>query len=289
MDISRLVHDVETELFTFDPKAFNKNSETSVHSLFLSIHSMLNLYETVHDKKLKRADQAELESSLMRLFQLVGPSLEFVTPESRTQLAVVLRSLDKFNASTFFTLLKPIVGSLPSLAAQLGKKAPTVMIEGRDFYLDQAGQDRIEDIFVHLFRNSLDHGFTDSDLGHIQIRLEHEDNATRICYQDSGRGLNLAVLRKKGLERQLIQAEASDEQVANLIFVSGMSSADQVTEISGRGVGMEAVKAFVNYLGGTLQLTLGGPGGVPERRRFTLIIQLPAQTTVPERSPALAA
>ncbi|WP_176736794.1 7TM diverse intracellular signaling domain-containing protein [Oligoflexus tunisiensis] len=289
MEISRIVHDVETELFTFDPKTFKKENETYIQGMIKRIHNKLNLYETVHDKNLKRGDQAELEASLMRLFQLMGPTLEIVSQESRTQLAHVLSSLDKFNASTFCTLLKPVVGSLSSLAAQLGKKTPTVMIEGRDFYLDQAGQDRIEDIFVHMFRNSLDHGFTDSDLGHIQIRLEHEANTTRISYQDSGRGLNMAVLRKKGLERHLIEANASEDQVANLIFVSGISSAQKVTEISGRGVGMEAVKAFVAYLGGTLQLVLGGPGGTSEHRRFTLVIQLPAQNIVPERKHALAA
>jgi two-component sensor histidine kinase len=288
-DVSRIVHDVETELFAYDIKDFDQEDEVYLLGLLERISSILNTYETVHDKKLKRADQAELESSLMRLSQLMGPTLELVSNESRTQLALVLSSLDKFNASTFCTLIKPVVGSLPSLAAQLGKKSPTVLIEGRDFYLDQAGQDRIEDIFVHMFRNSLDHGFGESDMGQIQIRLEHENNETRIHYQDNGAGLNLAALRKKGLEKNLITADASDDTVANLIFVSGVSSAQKVTEISGRGVGMEAVKAFVETLGGHLQLELGGPGGTAQHRRFSLVIHLPAQSLLQARSPSMAA
>ncbi|MDQ3235896.1 MAG: ATP-binding protein, partial [Pseudobdellovibrionaceae bacterium] len=234
-------------------------------------------------------DQAELESSLMRLSQLVGPNGDLASTESRAQLAVILSSLDKFNAGTFCNLIKPVIGSLPSLARQLGKKAPTVMIEGRDFYLDQAGQDRIEDIFVHMFRNSLDHGFKDTDMGQIKIRLEHDDKDTRIVYHDSGAGLNLAVLRNMGLEKNLIAADAKDEEVANLIFISGISSAQKVTEISGRGVGMEAVQAFVEHLGGRLELVLGGPGGSPQHRRFSLVIDLPPQSLVQERTPSLAA
>jgi two-component sensor histidine kinase/PAS domain-containing protein len=288
-DVSRIVHDVETELFAYDIKDFDKDDESYLLGLLDRISDNLNLYETVHDKKLKRGDQAELESSLMRLSQLMGPTLELVSHESRAQLAHVLSSLDKFNASTFCTLIKPVMGSLPSLAAQLGKKAPSVMIDGRDFYLDQAGQDRIEDIFVHMFRNSLDHGFAENEQGEIRIRLEHENNQTLIHYQDSGAGLNLALLRKKGLEKNLITAHASDDKVANLIFVSGVSSAQKVTEISGRGVGMEAVKAFVESLGGHLELVLGGPGGTPQHRLFTLVIQLPAQNLVQERPRPMAA
>jgi two-component sensor histidine kinase/PAS domain-containing protein len=288
-DVSRIVHDVETELFAYEIKDFSKKDEVYLLSLLERISTTLNTYEAVHDKKLKRADQAELESSLMRLSQLMGPTLELVSQESRSQLALVLSSLDKFNASTFCTLMRPVVGSLPSLSLQLGKKPPTVLIEGRDFYLDQAGQDRIEDIFVHMFRNSLDHGFTDSDAGQIHIQLKHENNQTCIHYQDSGAGLNLVLLRKKGLEKNLISADASDDQVAHLIFVSGISSAQKITEISGRGVGMEAVKAFVEQLGGELQLVLGGPGGSAQHRRFSIVIQLPAQHLVQERPRSLAA
>jgi two-component sensor histidine kinase/PAS domain-containing protein len=288
-DVSRIVHDVETELFAYDIRDFDKEDEVYLLGLLERISTKLNTYEMVHDKKLKRADQAELESSLMRLSQLMGPTLELVSQESRSQLAVVLSSLDKFNASTFCTLIKPVVGSLPSLAAQLGKKSPAVVIDGQDFYLDQAGQDRIEDIFVHMFRNSLDHGFTEQDQGRIMIHLKHENNQTLIHYEDTGAGLNLVVLRKKGLERKLIASDASDETVANLIFVSGVSSAQKITEISGRGVGMEAVKAFVETLGGQLQLVLDGQGRTADHRRFSLVIRLPAQNLVQERAQPKAA
>jgi chemotaxis protein histidine kinase CheA len=287
--VSRIVHDVETELFAYDIRDFDKEDEVYLVRLLERISTILNTYEMVHDKKLKRADQAELESSLMRLSQLMGPTLELVSQESRSQLAVVLSSLDRFNASTFCTLIKPVVGSLPSLAAQLGKKSPTVVIDGQDFYLDQAGQDRIEDIFVHMFRNSLDHGFTDQDQGRIMIHLKHEDNQTLIHYEDSGAGLNLTILRKKGVERKLITADASEDTVANLIFVSGVSSAQKITEISGRGVGMEAVKAFVETLGGQLQLVLEGPGRTADHRRFSLVIRLPAQSLVQVRTQPKAA
>ncbi len=283
-DISKIVHEVETEMFSLNPKNFQEKDFNRIKEMLDSIATILITYEGVHDKKLKRADQANLETSLMRLSQLVGPTLDLVSKESRIQLAAILSSLDRFSANSFCTLIKPVIGSLPSLAQQLGRKPPTVVIEGKDFYLDEAGQERIEDIFVHMFRNSLDHGFQESEQGQIQLRLQHDDQYTRILYQDNGAGLDLSILRKKGMERHLITSSASDAEVAGLIFVSGISSALKVTEISGRGVGMEAVKAFVEHLGGFLNLVLEGPGATPSHRRFTLAIHLPPQTQVADKS-----
>ncbi len=279
-DISRIVHDVETELFNLDQKNINTKDMAHVNEHIQQIRSVLDIYEFVHDQKLKRGDQAELESSLMQLSLLIGPTLNFVTTESRELLTKVLTRLDKFSANSFYMLIKPVVASLPSLARQLKKVPPTVVIEGQDFYLDSAGQERMEDIFVHLFRNSLDHGFSEQVSGKITLKIEHDGEETRIVYEDSGAGLNMAVLRAKGLEKNLIQSQATENEVAELIFLSGISSAHKVTEISGRGVGMEAVKAFVEKLGGHLHLALGAAGNAPTHRHFQLLIKLPPQNLV---------
>jgi HPt (histidine-containing phosphotransfer) domain-containing protein len=281
-ELSQVTHEVETDLFTFDLTQAAAAQHTQLQHQLARIRTLIQTYEQVHDIKLKRKDQAELELNLMKLSQLVGPNLAALPEEPRHQLARVLGSLDRFSANSFGTILRPLVSSLDGLAKMLGRQVPEVRIEGQDFYLDVAGQERIEDIFVHLFRNSLDHGFDPDLQGQITIQIEHTGDATRLIYQDNGSGLNLKVLKEKGLRSQHIHENASEEAVANLIFLTGISSATKVTEISGRGVGMEAVKAFIESLGGTLQLKLTGMGPSPDYRRFSLTLQLPPQIQVNE-------
>ncbi|HYX35097.1 MAG TPA: ATP-binding protein [Oligoflexus sp.] len=115
-----------------------------------------------------------------------------------------------------------------------------------------------------MLRNSIDHGMEStsdrrkarkSEEGLIRTRFEPMDGALEMRYRDDGSGLNLAKIKRVGMQRGLIQADENDPMTtANLIYQTGFSTAQSVTEISGRGVGMDAVRVLIENEGGEFSL-----------------------------------
>jgi two-component system chemotaxis sensor kinase CheA len=119
---------------------------------------------------------------------------------------------------------------------------------------------------MHLFRNAVDHGIEmpeerlqkgKPEQGRIRLDAELLPEGLKLIIGDDGRGLALSKLRQKGIEKGLIQPDESDPQkIAELIFASGFSTATTVTEVSGRGVGMDAVRCFLEEKGGSIHIQL---------------------------------
>ncbi|WP_141734950.1 7TM diverse intracellular signaling domain-containing protein [Oligoflexus tunisiensis] len=288
-EMSKMVHEVENGLFSFDRQKLGPvEREFSIKGL-KDIEELLNFYVMIHDEKLKRAAFADFEAALVRLSTLVVAHKDQMSAYLQREFTDILGRLDQLNVNSFHKALQPIISSLKPLAQQLGKQTPTVLIHGIDFYVEPDQTEMLEDIFVHAFRNSLDHGFAPEDQGEITLSIQHEESYTEIIYADNGRGLNLPVLQRKALDRNLITLEASEDEIAHTIFVPGISSAQVVTEISGRGVGMEAVRAFVKLLGGNVEVVLDGPGRQEGYRKFHLRIRLPVQKKIVQRNVHLVA
>ncbi len=153
------------------------------------------------------------------------------------------------------------------LAMALGKQV-RVRTEGDDTELDRSIIEAIKDPLMHLVRNAVDHGIEDPAEreaagkpveGTIVIRASHEGGQVTIEMQDDGRGIALDKVRDRGIERGLIDADAaktlSDRETIELIFQPGFSTADKVTNLSGRGVGMDVVKINVGRIGGNVEVT----------------------------------
>lgn len=288
-EMSKMVHQLENGLFSFDRNQLGPaEREFSLKGL-KGIEEMLNFYVMIHDEKLKRGAFADFEAALVRLSTLVVEHREQMSAYLQREFSEILSRLDQLNVNSFHKALQPIITSLKPLAEQLGKRPPMVLIKGVDFYVEPDQTEMLEDIFVHAFRNSLDHGFTTEDQGEITLTIEHAEDYTEITYADNGKGLNLPVLHRKALDKNLINADASEDEIAHTIFVPGISSAQVVTEISGRGVGMEAVRAFAKLLGGDVEVVLDGPGKIEGYRRFHLRIRLPLQKKIVQRSMHLVA
>ena len=145
----------------------------------------------------------------------------------------------------------------------------------------------IQNVFVHVFRNAVDHGLESaqertgagkSAKGTITLDTKLEDDRLIVRVHDDGRGLNLVGLRRKYCEiNGESEAPADESKVAELIFYSGISTANQVTDISGRGVGMDAVKKFLEDRGGFAEVELDdGPEG-EDYRPFSLVFGVPLQ------------
>jgi two-component system chemotaxis sensor kinase CheA len=151
------------------------------------------------------------------------------------------------------------------LSAELGKEIDLVT-EGDETELDKSILDQLGEPLIHCLRNSLDHGIEPPEerlangkprRATIRLSAVHTGSDVEVSIQDDGRGIDKDAVRAKAIERQLIPADAvlSDKDIFNLILLPGFSTARQVTNVSGRGVGMDAVKRQIDSLRGTLALT----------------------------------
>jgi two-component system chemotaxis sensor kinase CheA len=146
-------------------------------------------------------------------------------------------------------------------------KQVNIEMEGKETELDKTIIEAIKDPLTHLVRNSVDHGIELPDdrvkagkdsAGRLILRAFHEGGQVIIEISDDGAGLNAERIRQKAIERGVITPEQaqrmSDREVFNLIFLAGFSTAQKVTNVSGRGVGMDVVKTNVEKIGGTVEL-----------------------------------
>ncbi len=156
------------------------------------------------------------------------------------------------------------------LAAKLDKQVK-LTLEGSSTELDKSLIERIIDPLTHLVRNSLDHGIESpaarqaigkSPVGNLQLRAEHQGGNICIEVSDDGAGLNRERILAKALSQGLpVNDGMTDEEVGMLIFAPGFSTAEQVTDVSGRGVGMDVVKRNIQAMGGHVDiLTQAGKG-----------------------------
>ncbi|WP_346949646.1 chemotaxis protein CheA [Dyella sp.] len=152
------------------------------------------------------------------------------------------------------------------LARQLGKEIELVL-EGEDTDLDRSLVEALADPLIHLLRNAVDHGLETPDVresagkprkGRVRLAASQRGERIVIVVADDGRGMDPDILRRKAVEKGVIDAaqaaRLSETECLELIFRPGFSTAAQVSDISGRGVGMDVVKTRVAELGGTLQV-----------------------------------
>ncbi len=167
------------------------------------------------------------------------------------------------------------------LSQKLNKKIELVM-SGEQTELDKTVMEKIGDPLVHLVRNSLDHGLETPDVrlaagkpetGVVRLNAYHQGGNIVIDISDDGAGLNKKRIAEKALERGLITKEEAkslpDEKVHDLLFMPGFSTAETVSDVSGRGVGMDVVKRNIRALGGTINVVS------EEGKGSTFTIRLP--------------
>ncbi len=159
-------------------------------------------------------------------------------------------------------------------------------ITGGSIEMDRGVLDRMTPAFEHLLRNCVVHGIEDPALrvqegkdatGTVLIGLHHEGNDVSVEFRDDGAGLDMAGIRAKALQQGLLAPgqELSDNDAATLIFTPGFSTAAQVTELAGRGIGMDVVRSEVNALGGRIETTTKPGKGTT----FKLVLPLTTAVT----------
>jgi two-component system chemotaxis sensor kinase CheA len=184
------------------------------------------------------------------------------------ELSMHIRELQENVMSIRMQPVKSVFSRMPRIvrdvSKKLGKKIKLVTV-GEDTEVDKTVIEELADPLTHMIRNSLDHGLETpeervaagkSEEGTIRLSAEHRGGRIIIEIVDDGRGINRERVFDLAVEKGVIAADAqlSDEEIDNLIFAPGFSTADEVTDLSGRGVGMDVVRRNIQSLGGRVSL-----------------------------------
>lgn len=172
------------------------------------------------------------------------------------------------------------------LGGKLGKQIE-LKINGNDVEVDKTILESLADPLKHLVRNSCDHGVETPDVrqaagksaaGTVHLRAYHEGGQINIEVADDGRGVNYERVKKKALENRLKTeaelARMSDKELVQLLFAPGFSTAEQVTDVSGRGVGLDVVKTAIEKLGGQLEVDTEPGRGTTFHLRLPLTLAI---------------
>lgn len=186
--------------------------------------------------------------------------------------------------------IENVFNRFPRMVRDLSKelnKEIELVLEGKETELDRTVIDEIGDPLVHLLRNSLDHGVEMPDereangkprKGKILLKAEHEGNSVVITISDDGHGIDPKVISEKAIEKGIVTEEEvelmTEDEILKFIFASGFSTAQEVTDISGRGVGMDVVRNKIEGLNGQIELSSILGEGTSQRIKLPLTLAI---------------
>ncbi len=269
--------------------ATDKKSAKLEHESSLRVHvSLLDQLMTLAGELVLSRNQLlqSMGSSDSRGSEVAGQRIDLITSE--LQEAIMLTRMQSIG--NVFNKFPRVVRDL---AQSLGKQID-LSLEGKDVELDKTIIEAIGDPLTHLVRNAVDHGIEKSELrqragkppvGKIFLRAYHEAGQVNIEISDDGQGLNGIRIAAKAVEKGLITEEQSKVMSArekmNLIFLPGFSTAEKVTDVSGRGVGMDVVKTNLDQLGGIIDIDSESGKGTTIRIKLPLTLAIiPCQIVI---------
>jgi len=247
-----------------------------------------------------RVDVGQLDRLMNRVGELVLLRNQILQYVNSTEDSELLRTSQRLNLLTtelqenvMKTRMQPIGNiwskfprTVRDLALGCGKQV-RIEMEGKETELDKTIIEAIKDPLTHLIRNAVDHGIEPTETrraagkkeeGLLLLRASHEGGQVNLEVTDDGAGLDYEKLRNKAIQKELITADQAarmtERDITNLIFLPGFSTTEKVTNVSGRGVGMDVVKTNIERIGGTVdvQSKLGESTTVRMKIPLTLAI-----------------
>lgn len=223
--------------------------------------------------------------------------LQLTTSQEESPFAKPVQQLDRVTTDLLEAVMKtrmqPIGNAwtkLPRLVRDLSQssgKQIVLSMHGAETDLDRQILQAIQDPLTHMVRNSADHGIEPAmvrreagkpEQGTIRLSAHHEGGHVVIEIADDGAGINASRVRRKAVERGLVKADAAeampDAQILRYIFEPGFSTAEQVTNVSGRGVGMDVVRSNIEAIGGTVELSSQQGRGTTVRIKIPLTLAI---------------
>jgi two-component sensor histidine kinase len=268
------------------------------------LRNLLSRYETLWIEKLKRGldSDAQQNEQTARLEELAyRRQLLDVSNGTSTQLADLLQTLEGYIQNTLyvslFDLLREVTEAMAPLATELNKIPPEVRLEGTDQRVHRRTANVLRMSLVHLIRNILDHGLEapeerktkgKSPKGVVSWKVKDQAGGILITCKDDGRGLDREALLKKAQELgyDCKDLEIRPHGIAEIIFITGLSSRERVNEVSGRGVGMDALRSMIQDIGGRVWAQLLPTAGSTEQfQAFEIIIEIPSDQSLSRTEP----
>ncbi|NRA66763.1 MAG: Hpt domain-containing protein [Pseudobacteriovorax sp.] len=270
--IADCIHDIESQYSQF----LAGDSELADHTLFSkdisSLGDMFRLYERTNKDTLNRdssSSDIKLDKGFIRKHLRLLKRLENYDGQSRDdenlfeQLNMQTKELTQLSFPSYQSVFREYFSKASSVAKHLGKEEPIIDMQIDEVPIHQEIEQVLRRILTHLLRNSLDHGIETGAERVAQgkpkqgtIRITNVMDRDRICIMisDDGKGLALGMLKQKGKDLNILDDNATPEDIADLIFYESVSTAQSVSQISGRGVGMSAVKKYIRGVGGDISI-----------------------------------
>lgn len=297
--LTHFIHEVEQEYADLRNRPESDWDPQHLLAQLNEVERRIEEYTKVSEEKLgrtlnfdKEEESAQLSLDRRKLGQFVERT-EHLSPEDAPALFSALQEIKTLirlaDTESLPTLISGLLESLPELATALGKESPRVVMEDDHLVFHKSAFSFLKNTFMHLLRNSMDHGIETPEVrqrkgkspqGTIHIGLSMEGSDVRIDYGDDGAGLNLAKMREKATQANWLKANQplTADLVARLVFQAGISTAERVTDVSGRGVGMDAVRSFARDAGGSIDIQfLGSDFAQGDFMPFRFILRLPAR------------
>jgi two-component system chemotaxis sensor kinase CheA len=253
---------------TADGAQVKKAAVTMEQTLRVDVSRLDTLMELVGELVLTRNRIAQLSISLEKKFE--NEYLVEQLSETTSQIGRITTELQLAVMKTRMVPIGKTFNKFPRMVRDLSReknKEIDLVISGEETELDKSVVEEIGDPLIHMIRNSVDHGVEDPDVreqmgkprkGKVWLSAYHEGNHIVIEIKDDGAGLDAEKLKKKAVEKKVItpeEAATMDKDTANaLIFKPGFSTAEKITSISGRGVGMDVVKTNIEKLNGLIHI-----------------------------------
>ena len=252
---------------TDDTKKKSAKAKPAIASTLRVDHSKLDdLMNLIGELIINRNRFAMLAKSLeegQNVIEIAQQLTETTNSMARISddLQVTIMNVRMVPVQTVFTKFPRLVRDL----SRKSNKKVQLITEGEETELDKSVVELIGDPLVHLIRNSVDHGLESEEdrikagkdgTGNVWLRAAHRGNSVVIEVEDDGRGIDPEKMKSKALEKNLIKQDEAlnmeDQEAIDLIFAAGFSTAEKVTDISGRGVGMDVVKNNIKNLKGSV-------------------------------------
>lgn len=237
-------------------------------------------------KRLKRSENAALVKALRTSLAGIISDFERDRLQLGYQAEEVYQRTMELRLLPLATITDEFERSLRNLARSLGKELRFI-VQGQEVELDRSMLDAIKPILLHVLNNAVDHGIEDPEIrvklgkpkaGQVTLQARYEGSFVQIIVRDDGRGLDPEKIRATAVERGMLSAEGAramrDDALLYLVFEPGFTTREFITDVSGRGVGLDVVKANLDQVKGDMSLT-SEPGLGTE-----LVLRLPLSTAI---------
>jgi two-component system, chemotaxis family, sensor kinase CheA len=248
-----------------EAKAMQKQTDTTIRVDVQRLDHLMNL---VGELVLGRNRLNQISEELNEKYEGTKTAKDFA--DTYTQIDFITTELQMAVMKTRMVPIAKVFNRIPRLVRDLSKemnKDVELLMSGEETELDKSIIEELNDPLVHIIRNATDHGIENPDVrlkmgkpqrGTIRLKAAHEGNHIIISIEDDGKGMDPEKLKQKGIEKGMISIAEAQEMSAreafNLIFAPGFSTSEKVTNISGRGVGMDVVRTNISNLKGIIEI-----------------------------------